>query len=151
MKVLIQRVSRAKITIDGNVAGSINRGFLLLAGFRENDTEEDLKWMTKKILNLRIFPDTTGNMNRSLSEIDGELLVISQFTLHANVRKGRRPSFVKAASPEFAEMMYNQFVHDLKASGLKTESGIFGAKMQIELVNDGPVTIMVDSQSERGS
>ena len=149
MKALLQRVSTASVRIDGIVRGSIGRGILALVGFGHGDTEEDLRWMAHKVRQLRIFPDSDGNMNRSLQDVSGELLVVSQFTLHANTRKGRRPSFVGAADPTAAEMLYGLFVRICSESGLTVRQGVFGAMMEVELVNDGPVTIMVDSPSER--
>lgn len=152
MKALVQRVSRASVRVDGRVTGSIGTGLLVLAGFRDEDSESDLDWMASKLVNLRVFPDGTakGNMSLSLLDVGGGLLVVSQFTLHADTRKGRRPSFVRAASPERAEVLYRLFLELLSATGVRTESGEFGRMMEVELVNDGPVTILVDSPSERG-
>ncbi|MBD3369801.1 D-tyrosyl-tRNA(Tyr) deacylase [Candidatus Fermentibacteria bacterium] len=149
MKTLLQRVSRASVGGDGESLGSIGRGLLVLAGFRERDDEEELRWMAGKIVNLRIFPDSGQNMNLSLLDVDGQLLVVSQFTLHASCRKGRRPSFVKAAPPSQAETLYDIFLQELRGFGVEVESGRFGAMMEVELVNSGPVTIMVESPSER--
>ncbi len=149
MKVLLQRVSRASVSIDNSVIAEIKQGLLVLVGFGKNDTDEDLKWMLNKILGLRIFPDSSGNMNLSVTDVEGEILTVSQFTLHADCRKGKRPSFTKAAVPEKAELLYDLFVQMFKNSGIVSRSGKFGAMMQVELVNDGPVTILLDSPSER--
>jgi len=149
LKTLVQRVSEASVSSAGKILGAIDRGLLVLAGFGRNDGLEDLEWMTRKVLGLRIFPDSRDNMNLSVTDIGGEILVVSQFTLHADVRKGRRPSFIKAADPADAVGLYETFVEMLAGSGLDVESGIFGAAMQVSLVNDGPVTIMMDSPAER--
>lgn len=149
MKVLLQRVSRASVSAQGSIAGEIGPGLLALVGFGRSDAEEDLEWMSRKITGLRIFPDSSNNMNLSVSDIGGEILIVSQFTLHADSRKGRRPSFTNAALPETAELLYNLFIEMVSHSGLKVRSGVFGAMMKINLVNDGPVTIMIDSPSER--
>jgi len=150
VKALVQRVSEASVAIDGEVVGSIGPGLLVLAGFRAADDEPQLTWMAGKITGLRIFPDQGGDMNRSLLDSGGSLLVVSQFTLHANCRKGRRPSFMDAAPPQRAEVLYNLFLEMLRGYGAPVESGSFGAMMEVSLVNDGPVTIMVDSPAERG-
>ncbi len=150
MKVLVQRVSEASVVSGGKELGRIGRGLLLLAGFGRSDSREDLEWMVRKVLGLRIFPDSGGNMNLSVEQVDGSLLVVSQFTLHADTRRGRRPSFVDAAQPQEAGMLYDLFIEMLKCSGIEVQSGEFGAMMSVSLVNDGPVTIMVDSPSERG-
>lgn len=145
MKVVVQRVSRARVTIENEVLGSINRGLLLLVGIHGNDSIEVMKWVSDKVMKLRIFEDDEGRMNRSVKEVGGEILVVSQFTLYGNVQKGTRPSFTEAAKPEKAEPLYNQMINYLKSSSnLKIESGEFGAMMDVELVNDGPVTILVD-------
>ena len=149
MKTLLQRVSRASVSTQGTIAGEIGPGLLALVSFGRSDTEEDLEWMSRKITGLRIFPDLNDNMNLSLSDIAGDILIVSQFTLHADSRKGRRPSFMNAALPENAELLYNLFLEMVSHSGLKVQSGVFGAMMTIDLVNDGPVTIMIDSPSER--
>jgi len=149
MKVLLQRVSRASVSINGKSAGEIGRGLLALAGFGKYDTEKDLEWMSKKITELRIFSDSNNSMNLSVKDIGGEILIVSQFTLHANTRKGRRPSFIDAALPERAELLYKLFVEMVSHSGLIVQSGVFGAMMQVSLLNEGPVTVMVDSPSER--
>jgi len=150
VKALVQRVSRASVTVDGEVCGSIGPGLLVLAGFRAEDDESQLNWMAGKVTGLRIFPDQGGDMNRSLLDSGGSLLVVSQFTLHASCRKGRRPSFMAAAPPEQAEVLYNLFLETLRGYGVPVQSGSFGAMMEVSLVNDGPVTIMIDSPVERG-
>ena len=144
MKLLIQRVSEAAVTVDGRTVGSIGTGFLVLAGFRKGDVKADIKRLSDKCLNLRVFEDDDGKMNRSLLDIGGELLVISQFTLYANCKKGRRPGFDNSMPPDEAENYYNLLLEEMRKSGLKVENGIFGAKMEISLINDGPVTIMLD-------
>jgi D-aminoacyl-tRNA deacylase len=144
MRVVLQRVSRAQVAIAGRVSGAIGRGLLLLVGFREGDEEDGLRWMAEKIVGLRIFPDEEGKMNRSLDEIGGGLLVVSQFTLYGDTRKGRRPSFIEAARPETAIPMYERFIEILRETGLPVETGEFGAMMEVELVNDGPVTLVLE-------
>jgi D-aminoacyl-tRNA deacylase len=145
MKVVVQRVSRAKVTVNDVITGSIRNGLLLLVGIHENDDETIMKWVANKLLKLRIFEDEQGKMNRSVTDIGGEVLVVSQFTLYGNVKKGTRPSFIEAAKPEAAEPLYDQMISYLeKKSGLNIESGEFGAMMNVELVNDGPVTIVVE-------
>jgi D-tyrosyl-tRNA(Tyr) deacylase len=144
MRVVLQRVSRARVTVEGRVTGEIGRGLLLLAGFTDGDAEDALAWMADKIVGLRIFPDDEGKMNRSAQEIGGGLLVVSQFTLYGDARKGRRPSFVDAARPEVAIPLYERFVDLLRATGLPVGTGEFGAMMDVELVNDGPVTLILE-------
>lgn len=156
MRVVVQRVSRSSVSVGGNVLGKIGPGLLVLAAVGEEDTEEDYRFLAKKIVHLRIFEDDEGKMNRSLLEISGELLVISQFTLFADCRKGRRPSFLHAASPEKARKDFVLFLEILKEYPIKVETGRFGAMMNVELVNDGPVTIIMDSrkmlsESRRGN
>ena len=149
MRVLIQRVSHAKVEVEGAITGSINNGLLVLLGVEDADTVEDLNWLVQKIIKMRIFSDSEGKMNLSVSDIQGEILVVSQFTLHAGTRKGNRPSFIKAGKPDFANKMYAQFMDELRtASGLKVESGVFGADMKVSLLNDGPVTIWMDSKNK---
>lgn len=145
MKVVLQRVHEASVTVDGQVVGAIGKGLLVLAGIAPGDTEPVLRTMADKIVHLRIFEDDAGKMNRSLSETGGELLVVSQFTLFADCRKGRRPSFVGAAPPEFAARQFARFVEVLRALGPRVETGIFQAMMEVRLVNWGPVTIVLDS------
>jgi D-tyrosyl-tRNA(Tyr) deacylase len=145
MRLLIQRVSRASVSVDDAIVGEIDRGFLIFCGFRKGDRADGLARMAEKCLNLRVFEDDAGKMNLSLLDIKGELLVVSQFTLHANCRKGRRPSFDDSMPPDDAERYYDLLVGALQESGLKVETGRFGAKMKISLVNDGPVTILLDA------
>ena len=144
MRIVLQRVARAKVTVDGRVTGEIGRGLLLLAGFTDGDTEDALAWMADKVVGLRIFPDDEGKMNRSVEEAGGGLLVVSQFTLYGDTRKGRRPSFVDAARPEVAIPLYERFLQMLRATGRPVQTGEFGAMMDVELVNDGPVTLILE-------
>ena len=148
MRVVLQRVSRAQVRVDGNVTGQIGVGFVILVGFAPGDTEETLTWMAEKILSLRLFRDAEDKMNRSLDEVRGAVLVVSQFTLYGNARKGRRPSFIDAAPPEVAKPLYERFVAILKERGagssIRVETGVFGAMMEVELVNDGPVTLLLE-------
>jgi D-tyrosyl-tRNA(Tyr) deacylase len=144
MRIILQRVARAKVTVDGRVTGEIGRGLLLLTGFTDGDTEDALAWMADKVVGLRIFPDDEGKMNRSVEEVDGSLLVVSQFTLYGDTRKGRRPSFVEAARPEVAIPLYERFLQMLRATGRPVQTGEFGAMMDVELVNDGPVTLILE-------
>jgi D-tyrosyl-tRNA(Tyr) deacylase len=144
MRVVLQRVSRARVTVDGRVTGEIGRGLLLLAGFTDGDTHDTLAWMADKVVELRIFPDDEGKMNRSVREAGGGLLVVSQFTLYGDARKGRRPSFVDAARPEVAIPLYERFVALLRATGLPVGTGEFGAMMDVELLNEGPVTLILE-------
>lgn len=148
MRVVVQRVKEASVTVGTNVLGSIQKGLLVLVGIEENDNEEDVKWIAKKIYNLRIFDDDAGVMNLSVVEIGGDILVVSQFTLHASTKKGNRPSYIKAAKPEKAIPLYNSFVKSLSNLMEKPVStGKFGAMMEINLVNSGPVTIIIDSKN----
>ena len=143
MRVVLQRVSRAEVRIDGRVAGRITRGFALLVGFKSDDNEESLQWMADKIVGLRLFPDADGKMNLSLDEVGGSVLVVSQFTLYGDARKGRRPSFIEAAPPEVAIPLYQRFLTLLRERA-PVETGEFGAMMEVELVNDGPVTLTLE-------
>jgi len=146
MRVLVQRVAHASVKVEGKTIGKIARGLLLLVGITHSDSEKDLEWMAKKILKLRIFEDDAGKMNRSVEDIGGEILVISQFTLYGDARKGNRPSFVAAARPEQAEKRYDDFVQILKAYGTAPiETGQFAAHMEVSLLNDGPVTLMLET------
>ena len=147
MRVVLQRVSRAQVSVEGRVVGRIGAGFLLLVGFRAGDGDEHLAWMADKVLGLRVFPDTDGKMNLCLEEAGGDVLVVSQFTLYGDVRKGRRPSFVDAAPPELAVPLYERFVGLLRerARG-SVETGEFGAHMAVELINDGPVTLLLERE-----
>jgi D-tyrosyl-tRNA(Tyr) deacylase len=148
MRAVIQRVSEASVEVNKTVVGEIKTGLLLLIGIDENDTEKDAEWLTQKILNLRIFSDENQKLNLSVQDISGEILCISQFTLIADYKKGNRPSFIKAAKPEIAVPLFDYFKKLIVESGLKTESGIFGADMKVSLLNDGPVTILMDSQTK---
>jgi len=145
MRAVVQRVSRAKVTVDGNIAGEIGHGLLVLLGVGNNDQESDADYLAEKIVGLRIFEDEHGKMNRSVAEVSGGVLVVSQFTLYGDVRKGRRPSFDDAARPERARELYEYFVERVRAAGLQCETGRFQEMMDVELVNEGPVTILVDS------
>ncbi|HEY2805513.1 MAG TPA: D-aminoacyl-tRNA deacylase [Gemmatimonadales bacterium] len=140
----MQRVSRASVAVGGETIGRIGRGFCILAGFTQDDTEEKLRWMAEKIIGLRLFADRDDKMNLALAEISGSLLVISQFTLYGDVQKGRRPSFIDAAPPAIAEPLYERFLALLRELGASVESGRFGAMMDVELVNDGPVTLVLE-------
>jgi D-tyrosyl-tRNA(Tyr) deacylase len=143
VRIVLQRVSRATVTVDGSVAGSIGPGLLLLVGIEPSDTEEDIEGAVEKVINIRVFPDQDGRMNLSLAETGGSVLVVSQFTLLGDVRKGRRPSYVGAAPPEMAEPMIDGMVDRLRKAGVHTETGRFGAAMEVELVNSGPVTLVM--------
>ncbi len=145
MKAVVQRVREASVEVDGQTIGSIGPGLVVLLGIAGNDSEEDVDYLAEKITNLRIFQDAAGKMNLSLGEINGSVLVISQFTLLADTRKGRRPSFIQAAPPELAEPLYDTFVHRLESQGLRVACGIFGAHMLVKIFNDGPVTLVLDS------
>lgn len=148
MRAVIQRVSSASVTIDGTVFSKIDAGLLVLLGIIDSDTEEDIKWLSRKIVNLRIFDDRTGVMNRSLADCGGEVLVVSQFTLHAATKKGNRPSYIKAAKPDVAIPIYGNFVAQLQlALGKEVKTGVFGADMKVALLNDGPVTILIDTKN----
>lgn len=147
MRVVIQRVSEASVTIDGEVKSDIGLGLLVLLGIEDQDTAEDIEWLCKKVSNLRIFNDENGVMNRSVLDVDGEIIVVSQFTLHASTKKGNRPSYIRASKPDFAIPMYEKFVDHLSAAtGKKVQTGEFGADMKVRLLNDGPVTIIIDSK-----
>ena len=147
MRVIVQRVKSSQVTVDGVVVGKIGRGLNLLVGIADTDTEVELDWMVRKCLDLRLFADNNGvgdRWEKSVQEIGGELLVVSQFTLYGDCRKGRRPSFSRSAAPESARKLYEQFVHKLQQSGLRVETGEFGAMMQVSLENDGPVTLFLE-------
>ncbi|WP_445731532.1 D-aminoacyl-tRNA deacylase [Mariniflexile sp.] len=149
MKVIVQRVLKASVTIEGKKVASISEGLLILLGVVDDDAQEDINWLTNKIANLRIFADDEGVMNRSLLDIKGEAIVVSQFTLHASTKKGNRPSYIKAAKPDVAMPLYESFVQQLEIdSGRKIQTGQFGADMKVELINDGPVTIIIDSKNK---
>lgn len=144
MRVVVQRVAHASVTVADTVTGSIDRGLLLLCAFRSDDTRAELEWMARKCVDLRIFADREGKMNLGLLETKGEVLVVSQFTLYGDARKGRRPSFVGSAPGELAETLYAEFVRCLEATGVRVATGIFAADMKVELLNDGPVTLILD-------
>jgi D-tyrosyl-tRNA(Tyr) deacylase len=146
MKAVVQRVSSARVEVSGDTVGEIARGLLVLLGVANGDEEKDAAWMAEKIVGLRIFEDDAGKMNRSLMEVDGSVLAVSQFTLLGDVRKGRRPSFIDAAPKEKAERLYGEFVSKARSLGARTETGRFQAHMAVHLVNDGPVTILLDSR-----
>jgi len=145
MRAIIQRVSRASVTVNHQQVGSIDKGLLLFLGIHRQDGDKELAWMVDKVINLRIFEDENDKINLSLMDIEGEILVVSQFTLYGDCRKGRRPGFSEAAPPEQAEGLYQRFINDVKAKGLTTSSGTFQAMMEVSLVNDGPVTLLLDS------
>lgn len=144
MRVLLQRVSRAEVRVDGRITGRIGTGFLILVGFTHADTDTQLTWMADKLIGLRLFGDAEGKMNLGLSDVDGAMLVVSQFTLYGDAQKGRRPRFIEAARPEAAEALYERFVAMLRERGVHVETGEFGAMMDVELVNDGPVTLWLE-------
>lgn len=146
MKVVLQRVSQASVTIEEQIVGQISKGFLLLVGICDDDTEADLDYLVKKISQLRVFEDEAGKMNLALGQVNGAILSVSQFTLYASTKKGNRPSFTGAGQPEYAQKMYNLFNQKLAATGITVETGEFGADMQVALVNDGPVTILFDTR-----
>ena len=148
MKIVIQRVSCASVRVEGVIVGQIQQGLMLVVGVEEGDDKSDAEWLAKKILDLRIFSDSEGKMNLSVKDISGDVLCISQFTLLAEYKKGNRPSFIKAARPEMAVDLFEYFKELIKNSGLKVESGIFGADMKVELLNNGPVTIVMDSKTK---
>ena len=145
MRLVLQRVTRASVTVDHDVVGAIGRGLLILVGIADGDTESQAEALAAKVAGLRIFSDADGRFNDSLLDVGGSALVISQFTLHADVRKGRRPSFIDAARPEVAKPLCNHFARALQGHGVAVESGVFGAMMSVELVNDGPFTVIIDS------
>ena len=148
MKAVIQRVSKASVTIDNDKVAAIGSGVLVLLGIVNEDTQDDINWLTRKIVNLRIFEDDQGVMNRSLLDVDGDAIVVSQFTLHASTKKGNRPSYIKAAKPDVAIPLYETFIKQLESDvGKKIQTGQFGADMKVELLNDGPVTIILDSKN----
>jgi D-aminoacyl-tRNA deacylase len=149
MRAVIQRVSKASVTIDNKIHSQINNGLLVLLGIEDADTAEDIEWLSGKIVNLRIFNDENGVMNVSVKEINGDILVVSQFTLHASTKKGNRPSYIKASKPEIAIPMYEKFIQQISNDlGKNVGTGIFGADMKVELLNDGPVTILIDTKNK---
>jgi D-tyrosyl-tRNA(Tyr) deacylase len=145
MRVVLQRVTHARVVVNEEVVGAIGPGLLALLGVAGDDSEEDARWLADKVVGLRIFNDAEGKMNRSVADVGGAVLVVSQFTLHGDCRKGRRPSFIAAAGPEKAIPLYEAFVAGVRAQGIPVQTGRFGAMMQVELVNDGPVTLIIDS------
>lgn len=149
MRVVIQRVSEASVKVDNQITGSINKGLLILVGIEEADNDEDIVWLSSKIVNLRIFPDANGVMNVSAKESNADMLVVSQFTLHASTKKGNRPSYIKAAKPNVAIPIYEKFIKQLESDlDKKVQTGIFGADMKVALINDGPVTIIIDTKNK---
>lgn len=146
MRAVVQRVKQAGVSVGGKEVSRIQKGHLVLLGVGQGDTREDLKYLAEKIVNLRVFEDAQGKMNLSLKDINGQMLVVSQFTLYGDCRKGRRPSFTSAAAPEMAEAFYEEFCKILSQQGVPVEKGVFGAHMEIDLINDGPVTLMLDSK-----
>jgi D-aminoacyl-tRNA deacylase len=149
VRAVIQRVTRASVTIEGKIHGQISNGILVLVGIEDADSSEDIEWLTGKIVNMRIFNDENGVMNISLKEVDGDILLISQFTLHASTKKGNRPSYSKASKPEIAIPLYEKMIQHLSNDlGKKIQTGIFGADMKVELLNDGPVTIVMDTKNK---
>lgn len=149
MRVVIQRTAYASVTIDGELKAKIGKGLMILVGFENADTDEDIAWMTRKVLNLRIFDDENGVMNRSVIDVEGEILIVSQFTLHAMTAKGNRPSYIRAAGHDIAVPLYEKFISEVeKGLGKSVGTGRFGADMKCELLNDGPVTICIDSKNK---
>ncbi|WP_318309690.1 D-aminoacyl-tRNA deacylase [Flagellimonas crocea] len=149
MRTVLQRVLRASVTVEGELISSIGQGLLVLLGIEDADSVEDIEWLTNKIVNLRIFNDENDMMNRSLLDVDGEIIVVSQFTLHAQTKKGNRPSYIKAAKPDIAIPLYEEFVQRMEQRlGKKVGTGVFGADMKVELLNDGPVTITIDTKNK---
>lgn len=148
MRAVVQRVSSSSVTVNNEIIGAINRGFMVLLGIEEHDTEKDMAYIVDKVSNLRVFEDEDGKMNRSLIDVHGELLVVSQFTLYGDCRKGRRPSFITAAKPDLAIPLYEKAVTAFKEKGIKVETGEFGAHMDVEIMNDGPVTLLLDSRKD---
>jgi len=149
MRVVIQRVTKASVSVDNEIKGQIKKGMLVLVGIEDLDNDEDISWLSNKIVNIRIFADENGVMNKSLLEVEGNLLLVSQFTLHASTKKGNRPSYSRASKSDFAIPMYEKMSKQLEQDlGRKIERGVFGADMQVELINDGPVTIAIDSKSK---
>lgn len=149
MKAVIQRVSQSSVTIEGEIVASIQKGLLIFVGIEEVDTKEDIEWLSSKIVNLRIFGDENDVMNLSVKNVNGEVIIVSQFTLHASTKKGNRPSYIKAAKPEIAIPLYKQFLQQFeKDLEKKVQTGQFGADMKVELINDGPVTILIDTKNK---
>jgi D-tyrosyl-tRNA(Tyr) deacylase len=148
MRIVIQRVTEASVTVDEKITGIIGTGLLVLMGVEDADTDEDISWLSNKIVNLRIFNDAEGVMNLGIKDVNGDILLVSQFTLHANTKKGNRPSYIKASKPDIAIPMYEKMIRQLETDlGKKVQTGIFGADMKVKLLNDGPVTIIIDSKN----
>lgn len=149
MRAVIQRVSKASVTVESSITAAIQKGLLILIGIEDDDDISDIEWLSRKIVNLRIFNDANGVMNTSLRDVDGDAIVVSQFTLHASTKKGNRPSYLKASKPEIAIPIYEKFVAQIeKDLGKKVQTGVFGADMKVELLNDGPVTIVIDTKNK---
>ena len=149
MRVVVQRVIQSNVKVSGEVIGEIKEGLMVLVSFVDEDNDTDLDWMTKKIINLRIFNDDEGKMNRSVQDVAGDILLVSQFTLHGSTKKGNRPSFIKAAKPDFANVMYERFIKVLEQTlGKEIQTGEFGGDMKVSLINDGPTTIIIDSKDK---
>lgn len=149
MRIVIQRVSEASVEVEGNITGAIDQGLLVLVGIEDSDTKEDIEWLSNKIVNIRLFNDADGVMNVSVKDINGGILLVSQFTLHASTKKGNRPSYIRASKPEIAIPMYEAMIQQLSADlGKPVQTGIFGADMKVRLLNDGPVTIVMDSKNK---
>ncbi|BCU82514.1 D-aminoacyl-tRNA deacylase [Polycladomyces abyssicola] len=146
MRIVLQRAKEARVKVEGNIVGEIDHGLVLLVGFTDSDDEDDLRYLAEKVVHLRIFEDEEGKMNRSLVDVKGSILSVSQFTLYGDCRKGRRPNFMAAARPEKAVVLYDRFNQLLREHGVRVETGVFGAMMQVELINDGPVTILLESK-----
>ncbi|QNM16138.1 MULTISPECIES: D-aminoacyl-tRNA deacylase [Fusobacterium] len=146
MRAVVQKVKYSSVTVDNEIIGKIDNGFMILLGVTHEDTLKEVEWLSKKIKDLRIFEDQDGKMNLSLEDVKGEVLIISQFTLYGNCIKGRRPSFTDAAKPDHAENLYNKFIEKFQSFGIKTQTGKFGADMKVELLNDGPVTMIIDTK-----
>jgi D-tyrosyl-tRNA(Tyr) deacylase len=149
MRIVAQRVKKASVEVNGSITGQIGLGLLVLVGFEEADSSEDILWMSGKLVRLRVFDDESGVMNRSVSEVDGDILVVSQFTLHASTKKGNRPSYIRSARPEVAVPLYEEFVNQISSDlGKMPQTGVFGAHMEVSLINDGPVTIIIDTKNK---
>jgi D-tyrosyl-tRNA(Tyr) deacylase len=149
MRAVLQRTAFASVKVDGNITGSIQKGLLVLIGIEDADAAEDIEWLSSKIINLRVFDDENGVMNLSVKDVDGDILLISQFTLHASTKKGNRPSYIKASKPDIAIPMYEKMIAQLETDlGKKIQTGVFGADMKVELLNDGPVTIVIDTKNK---
>lgn len=144
MRALIQRVSKASVTVEGRIAGSIGHGYVILVGVTHGDSRQEVEWLANKIAGLRLFEDDAGKMNLSINDVGGSVLIVSQFTLYANAKKGRRPSFTGAAHPDYAEPLVSLFADEIQAMGIPVETGVFGAMMSVEIINDGPVTLMLE-------